>query len=310
VFPVPSSTSSSSGSFFFIVRVLLAAAAIFAAYNVLLEIVQPRFTPGSDDGLRNRVIAERYFDGDVPPAVIVGSSVAFRLAPDFQFANVLGPKIYDLAFGGGGPASGLKIILNKRNLPRIVLVEANVPYRPVDPIMLRKLVAEPRATLRRYLPALRLENRPVDLFIAAVWAGLRKQIVRDVAPAGAVEPESPAFASRLAVTRAHNAVISDKKRAEIEAGIDTLGALVDALKARNIRVIFFYLPMHPAIEASVFQRFVREHMAARFPETRYNWISIPDASSYRTEGGMHLTRPSGRRLATFLRHFVENALTP
>ena len=126
----------------FVVRVAGAAAAIFIAYNVLLLVVRPQTTPSSDAGMRNRVVAERYWDGKVPPAVVVGTSLAFRLSPDFLLADALGPAIYNLALGGGSAATGLEILAGKATLPRLVLVEANLGYLPPDHALLRELVAE------------------------------------------------------------------------------------------------------------------------------------------------------------------------
>jgi hypothetical protein len=293
-------------------RVALGALAIFITYNALLAVVRPQATPSSDLGMRNRIVAERYFDTGVPHAVIVGSSVAFRLAPDFLQADDLGPLLYDLALGGGSAASGLAIVLRKGDLPRIVFVEANFGYRAADPVLLRELVAEPRRTLRRHLPALRLENRPVDLLITSSWTWLRTTLVRRPAaaiPATGVadEPVIADFADRLKVTLSQNASAPVSLPTEIAAGLNQLGELVDALRARNVRVILIQFPMHPTIEASALQQYSLDHARARFPPARYEWFSVADGASYRTDDGLHLSRPSGRRLATALRRFVEES---
>ncbi|MEA2903863.1 MAG: hypothetical protein QOI12_1250 [Alphaproteobacteria bacterium] len=300
------------GNRFFVLRVVIGALAIFAGYNVLLAVVRPQATPSSDLGMRNRVVAERYFDGGVAPAVIVGSSVGFRLSPDFLQADALGPRIYDLALGGGSAASGLAIVLRKDDLPRTVVVETNFGYRADDPVLLRELVAEPRLTLRRHLPALRLENRPVDLLITSAWSWLRTTIVRPPgaatpAPGAPDEPAIAGFADRLAVTLSQNISVPAPLRAEIETGFDQLGERVDALRVRNVRVILMQFPMHPTIAASTLQQYSLGQAQKRFPPERYEWFPVADDASYRTDDGLHLTRPSGHRLATALRRFVEDA---
>lgn len=287
-------------------RVGLGALAIFLSYNALLALVRPHVTPSGDSSIRNRVVAERYFDGSGPAAVIVGTSIAYRLSPDFLRGNDLGPAIDNLAFGAGSAATGIEILLRKGALPRVVIVEANLAFHASDPNLLRDLVAEPRRTLRRYLPALRTENRPIDLLVASSWLALRPLIAGQPA-VDAAEPDIPNFASRLAVTLSRNDTVSEALRKEIETGIETTGELVDTLLARNVRVVLVQFPQHPAIEASSRFHRVRAGMEARFPRDRYEWFIVPDAASYRTDDGIHLTRASGRRLAAVLRRVVEEA---
>ena len=282
-------------------RVALAAAAIFAAYNGLLAVARPQATPSIDNGTRNRVVAERYFDGGDVPAVIVGSSVAFRLSPDFLQGDVLGPSLYDLAIAGGSSASGIDIILHKARLPRMVFVEMNFGHRPADHGLLQEVTDEPRRTLRQFLPALRLENRPVDLLITLAWAGLRARITGNPD----VEPTIPDFANRLAVTLSQNADVSGALRTEVQSGFDALKALVDALRARQIRVLLVPFPMHPEVAASPAQQYFHEQAQVHLPRDRYEWFTVPDAASYRTDDGLHLTRASGRRFAAMLRRYVE-----
>jgi hypothetical protein len=291
----------------FVTRVGLAALAIFLAYNGLLALVRPHATPSSDSGLRNRIVAERYFDGSVPAAVIVGTSIAYRLSPGFLQGNDLGPAMYNLAFGAGSAATGIEILLRKDTQPRVVIVETNLGYHAADPNLLRELVTEPRPTLRRYLPALRAENRPVDLLVTSSWSALRTLTFGRRVPVDA-EPDIRDFSDRLAVTLPRNNTISEALRAEIKSGIETTGELVDALVARNVRVVLVQFPVHPSIAASGRHRQVRARMEARFPPDRYEWFAIPDATSYHTDDGVHLTRASGRRLASVLRRVVEEKL--
>jgi hypothetical protein len=298
---VRSSISSSRASAGFLRQVALGTIAIFVAYNALIALARPQLTPSSDAGIRNRVVAERYFDGSVPRAAMVGSSLAFRLAPDFLESDELGGDIYNLAFGGGSAATGLELVLLRNTVPEIVFVEMNIGYRGSDAALLEEVVAEPRQTMRRWLPAFRLENRPVDLVVASVANGLR-DLHRS--SEGADEPDPTDFANRLAATLADLAAVSDAQKSAVELGYGRLQELIDRLRERNVRVVLMQLPADPAVQHSSMGAYTEAQARTRFPQDRYEWWAIPEQGAYRTDDGQHLTRASGRRLARALRNFV------
>jgi hypothetical protein len=305
---VLSSTFNSNGPLRSVLQIVLVTAIIITGYSLLLTAIGPGITQIRDAGLRNRVVAEQYFDGDVSPAVIVGSSVAAGIAPDALLNNYLGPSIFNLALLGEGASTGIEIILKKPASPSIVLVDPRFGNRPPNAVLLQEMVAEPRATLRRYIPALRLENRPINLLIDTVSVRMRRSAIEvsnnSIPSLDQIEPEGD-LALPLQYWVAQNASLPEWRREEIKSGISAMGELVDRLRARNVRVVFVWFPMHPALAASPVEAFSQHEVEARFPFDRYEWFSIPKPESYRTMDGMHTTRPSGRRLAIVLRNFVE-----
>src|SRR4029078_7502860 len=114
-----------------LMQVGLTAAAIILGYNTLLYVDPTVGLHAPDDGVRNRIVAERYFDRSGTPAVVVGSSISARLAPDLLGSDDLGDWIYNLSLKGEGPASGLEVILHREELPKVVLVEM-FSYRAAD----------------------------------------------------------------------------------------------------------------------------------------------------------------------------------
>src|SRR5688572_29084735 len=175
---------------------------LLVAYNVLLIATGPESIPTGDDGLRNRVVVERYFDNAVPSAVLVGSSVGARLAPDALQSNPLGP-IYNLSLLGEGASSGIEAILRRPDLPKIVLVELSFGERVANATLLQQLTAEPHAALRRYFPAFRLENRPADLLVRLMARLLRRKALP--ATASSAEPEPQGLSMALDYWIARNA---------------------------------------------------------------------------------------------------------
>jgi hypothetical protein len=286
---------------------MLAAAAIVFAYNALLVATAPSFTPWADDGLRNRMVTERYFDRTGPAAVIVGSSISARVAPDILRSDDLGPSVYNLSLQGEGAATGIEVILRKPQLPRLVIVELTYGYRPASAALLRQMEAEPHRTLRQYLPAFRLEGRPVD-FLMSLLLKMRPPLTTATSADG-VEAEPEEMTSRLRYWIAQNSVSSETHRLEIEAGFGRLGEAIDQLRARNVRVALLWFPMHPELAATPLERLARQYVAVRFPSDRYEWLDIPNPENYRTVDGMHPTRPSARRIALLLRNFAEGSLS-
>jgi hypothetical protein len=82
----------------------------------------------------------RYVEESVPDVVLVGSSITFRLKEDY-FAT---PRLRNLAIAGGSPVTGLEIVANQQQLPRIVLVEANVLSRSTDTALVEKYSTKDR----------------------------------------------------------------------------------------------------------------------------------------------------------------------
>jgi hypothetical protein len=70
-----------------------------------------------------------------PSQVIVGSSMSTRMK--FEAAD----DIFNLAFGGGGPLSGLEIIRRSGYVPRAIYIESNVFTMEADESFLDKLFA-------------------------------------------------------------------------------------------------------------------------------------------------------------------------
>jgi hypothetical protein len=306
---VHSSISSSRAQLRTVIQIALAAAAIVVCYDFLIVAAGPRVMP-ADDGVRNRIIAEQYFDGPVPTAVLVGSSVAARLAPDQLHSNELGGAVYNLALLGEGASTGAETVLRKTDTPKIVLVDPSFGYRASNASLLRELAAEPRAFFRQVMPAFRLENRPLDLAISVASGWLRRHAAEPLARSdSAVEQEPPTLRPMLRYWISRSAEVDARQRSDMEAGIKVLGQSIDGLRARNVRVVLLQFPMHPELAATPVEALARQHLRERFPTDRYEWLSIPSPESYQTRDGMHATAQSARRLAAVLRQFVEQEVS-
>jgi hypothetical protein len=200
-----------------------------------------------DQGTRNQVVAERFVDTATPRAVIVGSSLAYRLAPDYMGGDFLGPNVFNLALAGGSPLTGLEIVLQKAELPDVVFVETNIIVRAYDASFVTQLFKEPARTLRRLAPAFRLENRPIDVTIALLSKGFRR-----VLDSVGWSPTEQVFASEgdtstQAEGRSFTSVGAEELQDQVyvDANLGLLGQQVDGLREKNVRVILVHSPSIP-----------------------------------------------------------------
>ena len=73
------------------------------------------------------ITMNRYVTEPVPDVVLVGSSLTFRLKEEY-FAT---PALRNLALAGGSPVTGLEIVADQAQLPKIIIVETNILSRAV-----------------------------------------------------------------------------------------------------------------------------------------------------------------------------------
>ncbi len=289
---MPSSTFSFNRSIAFPLRVGLAACLILAGYNVFVVAARPDFVVSYDAQTHNRIVAERYVDGGAHQAVLVGSSMSAILSREYMRADSLGPDIYNLALLGGHSATGLDMIIRKKEWPRVVLIEMNVMDRPYDPEFARECFAEPGRAIRRVLPAFRLEYRPFDLAIVALWQFVRDRIAGRASPPSSAPTKPPSIDDRPP---------DAPYRAEIAASLRTIADQVAVLRAHAVRIVLVHLPVDPAITHEPRTQYLWQQTYAAFPPDRYDWLEFDKSGSYETPDGIHLSIASARRVAAELR---------
>jgi hypothetical protein len=165
---VNSSTSSSNQSAptvtglarYRYVLAVCAAAAVFVGVNQVA--VNALGTPSVAENNSQVVIlrAQQYEFGDVPRAVLAGSSISGRLKAD-DFAEA-GYPLANLGLDGLSASFGLDIILEQATMPEVVLVEVNTLDKPVGANA--ETINEVRRgfsyDLARSLEFMRAESRP------------------------------------------------------------------------------------------------------------------------------------------------------
>jgi hypothetical protein len=281
-----------------ILKSLVVCLALFAAYHVALKRLPARLRSGNGAGSqpeRNLIAAENYlYTSKNPPVVVVGSSIAERL-------HDLPADWYQLTFPGGNVFTGMEIILRSGKRPRYVLVEANVLNMDPDRQMLDTLSYPVLKDVRNKFPALLEQNKPSHVLVRALHGrGAQKS---ESASAAGADPVSAAFFDEL-VRRRLNELSEPPSPQRLDEIMARLHAQVDALQKRGIQVIFFEVPELAQAEDRPLKATIRERVQREFPEPKYHWIPMPDATAYRTTDAVHLTSDSARRYCAVMSGYL------
>jgi hypothetical protein len=303
----------------------LKLAVLFVIYNLILVAARPEVDIYFDAGTAAAVLGERYLYGPTADAVIVGSSLS-RVLPR------LPEHYYNLAMFGGSPATGLEIVLRKGDHPKVVIVESNYAMRPIDRTIIDDLLEPAHFELRKLVPALRVEYRPLQMLIPlfdpavqrkiedASWQdlGLLIHQIRSLTPfpgAGKTaakapppaepgpqpvdEEETPGLGAAVADLRDAYADADGRRQPATARAIAALSGQVAELRRRGICVVLVRFPIHPEVAATPYMSYGAAMMAAAFPADG-DWLSVANGDGYGTRDGLHLTVESSARYASGL----------
>jgi len=255
--------------------VLVSAALAFAAYAAFVQWTPFQVPSGQNQNDTNLIRAEDYLAAPNAETVLVGSSLTFRVP-----AADLGPRMVNLAFAGGAPATGLALIRDANARPVLVLVEINLLQRGADRDMIGSLLRFPEHWLRTRLKVFRTGHDPVNL----TWRGMAALMHKaDFEP----PPPSPEIIRQLT---------ADQRREKLR-GVDInvlrhnlaeVSSLVAALRARGVRVGFFEMPVDPSLADLPSDATIRREALRAFPRDRFCWLNLAVPGGPHTFKGVHL----------------------
>ncbi len=242
------------------------------------------------------ITLNRYAREPIPEAVLVGSSLTFRLKEEY-FTT---PRLRNLALAGGSPVTGLEIVANQLRLPKLILVEANVLSRPTDTALVAKY-SRPDNTRPLFFRPIRTavaayENRlHAPLNHAQVSGALRQLLHR---------PPSD-FDNRIYVDRALQQWNADDPTAAVQKNVMRIAQLISAIERRGARVLFFELPCSAQLEGSRSAKITRKIVHTAFPNPA-QWLHIDYArGELRWADGVHLDE----RSAVIVTQAIDKALS-
>ncbi|ANW03574.1 hypothetical protein LMTR13_28940 [Bradyrhizobium icense] len=240
------------------------------------------------------ITLSRYLREPVPDVVLVGSSITFRLKEEY-FAT---PKLRNLALAGGSPLTGLEIVANQPQLPKFILVEANILARSTDAALVERYSrgdAEP------------LFFRPVRAAVAAYEQRLHaprtlEQVAIELR--GLLTQPPNDFDNRVYADRALQQLNAEDPTDAVQFNAKRIEELIQVLERRGVRVFLFELPCSEPIEGSRYAAVTREIIHAAFPDS-IRWLRLEvNRSELRWADGVHLDE----RSAVIVTQAMERAL--
>ena len=271
---------------------MIAAAAVlsFALYAGLIALWSPDIRAGQDQESDIAIAVEHFlYDGTVPEAAIVGSSQAARFP-----AAVLGPDVGNLALAGKNPLVGLEIIARSGRTPRRLYVETDKLAEPTDTAFVDAVFAEPGYTLKRYVKALRTTYQPVNVLVALLRRAARGR--DDIYYPAIVDPAL--HETLLSRQRRLLATLPDGN--VLRNNLTELKHLAALLAGRGAELVFFEMPIDPALEKTPQVVAVRAAVLAAFPPQATCWNDVAAPAGLPSTDGIHLDSEAAAHFWTAL----------
>ena len=261
-----------------------------AAVAIGTKLQQPAVT--TRDG--TFITLNRYLQEPTPDVVLVGSSITYRLLEEY-FART---RLRNLALAGGSPETGLAIVAQQKQLPKIVLIETNVLSRPVDRALVERFTGKEHSDL--FL-------RPVRMAVAAYerWNHAPPDPARMRAAQDDLLKQPPSgFDNRAYLEVAVQQMNTDDLEAGTRRSVVGIRQLIAELERRGAQVLLMTVPVAPEIEQTRVERMTREVAREAFPD-RNAWLSIEvPPGELRWRDGVHLDE----RSAIIVARAIEQAL--
>jgi hypothetical protein len=296
--------------------------ALFLLYNAALLIIEPpdRVTHAQHQWQMNVFKAQEYlYDRLDSRYVFVGTSLTFRLP-----SPALPHGSFNLAMAGTSTLEGLEIIKRSDTSPEAVFIESNFVLRKPDNSLTDGLFQPVLYSLRKWVPALRERNQPVNYYPAVKV--LFKRIVRKISGIFAT-PEIPQNRLQSKPDQSLKKRVSDRQanidrnlKIQLDA-LDTLpsdeeaGALIESLHAyvrylqqKGVKIIFFEVPFHQKLYGTRYNKWKSEKLERLFPSDQYPYIKYPLMHNYKTTDGVHLTKESALLYCSYLSEQIDKIL--
>lgn len=238
---------------------------------------------------QDNVVKVQSFLYDRSPYVIVGTSLSARILKDSI------PDVSSIAFGGSSVENGLRLVLTKPVLPRVLFVETNLILRESDSTFIEQAVHPLMFQWKRLLPSFREQYQPICLFADAVFrlSGINPQsgaakINRDFL--------NRSIGMKIASDTLYHTAYACKRMERIDG-------LLNEIEKRGTRLVFFEMPVHDELKNLGSFDQVRTLIHSRYPDAQYSYIPC-DTASYITTDGIHLDYDGQLRFTAYFRSHI------
>jgi len=246
-------------------KTILVFVVLFAVYTVIL-MLNPKASVGQHQWQDNVIKGEKYIYNktDSNYNVITGSSLACRVRTN-KLTN-----FYNLSFAGQSVFDGLEIIKNSKVLPKTIFIETNIIFVAPNKEFTSSLFSPLSLIAKQYCISLRSDKQPLAFIFPEVQRILKGGGSANTTEINATTTDTKLFTKML--SRQLNLLID----------------YVNYFKSKDVKIVFFEMPLNPALVELPLAKFIRNKFNEHFPTSQYNYIKLPDCSKYVTTDGLHL----------------------
>jgi hypothetical protein len=286
---MPLFTSSSENSVKdFFVRLAFAFVVLVVLYWGFITYFKPQSTIFQGQLQSNYVTAQKLIYAEkIPPVVIAGSSLSYR----FEH-QMLPENTFNLSFGGGSPLTGMSILEKTKFMPKLVLIETNVAFRPIDNAFIDRIFHPILEPLKRHILICRDEYQPSVLILNV----LKNNFYKKSSLKKIYESSNPKMVKEI--VRVALETESKPLRQDEIANIALLAEKVKKMKAQGVHVVLFEMPVHPQLANTIPAQQTRHWIKQYLPDVPV--VQPDDLNRYETKDGSHLTPQSAERYLHYL----------
>jgi hypothetical protein len=274
----------------------LACLLIFITYSGIF-LFRPQTEVATHQWQENMIKAQKYLysNQDTIRQVILGTSLACCILKDSI------PDHYNMAFSGLSIYDGLNVIRQKKTLPESVFIETNYTLKAASENFSDDLFSPVLFPLRKYLVSLRDGRQP--LAIAGIV--LRNVVSSLTGPEynSNFKKKEGLFDKMLKIHTKEYTEVPDNS--QLNEKYSVLKKQVDFLKQHGVKVVFFEMPVNPALADLPKAKITRETLHRYFPASDYQYIAMPECSGYVTGDGVHINLEEAKTYSSYFRSEAE-----
>lgn len=264
--------------------------ALVILYSVFLHYApRPAVEAMQSQWQDNRFKLEKYRRLTIAPdVVVVGSSLSDRLKFEGE-----GGCVYNMALAGDSSLTGMGELLVSKNLPKMVLVEINVPQKGLN----QDLIDHASSWTEKLSPIFYTDNIPINRLFSYVASMRKHDDSHDVV-------SKSAFEDALAMQTREFA--SNIPEPEFTRDMARFESLVSRLESKGVKVAFFDIPIQPVLEGSKRAEQIRDRFRSTFPANeQISYRALSTGVSIRTHDGLHMYSDSARGVVGNLKPFYQ-----
>jgi hypothetical protein len=264
---------------------------VLAVLHLCFVLANPSMGMATHQWQDNVMKAQQFLYAGKTDTVMVGTSLSGRIIRDSI------PFVKSVSFGGCSVEDGLKIILNKKDVPKLVLVETNLLLIDGNPELVSRITNGVIPKIRHWIPSLREQYEPISLFASLMMnsTGINPQ-------AGMAKVDMNLLNESINRHIAEDRLMPEewiKRRGE------TIKALIAGLESKGARFVFFEMPVNERLLHLKKNDQMRAFVKKEFPTSKYLYLPS-DTFKYLTTDGEHLDFEGQQRFSHYFRKVLED----